>query len=405
MIDDLLNFAEEKEAMPIKNYWNVLIVDDDKEVHEVTKLALKYFVLDGKSINFISVYSCAEAKEYLSAIEDNSIAVILLDVIMETNTAGFEVADYVRTNLENNLTRIILRTGQAAHIPEEEVVLKYDINDYKAKTELTSSRLFISMVTSFRAYDELIIRHKHEVELEKSQKELIAANHAKSRFLSRMSHELLTPLNAIIGFSQLQELADNSFNECDKGEYTGHVLKAAHHLKMLVDDMLALIDMQSANLVIAKAPCQISEILDDCIAIISIPAAEKNITISMVDTDIVVSADYARLTQCLLNLLTNAIKFNRPNGNIIITVEDMADRKVALTVADSGVGIAENEQAYIFENFTRLDYADKYEIQGVGVGLPLVKQLIKQMGGEVKVESTLGEGSLFSMILSKAELE
>ena len=133
--------------------WKVLIVDDEEAIHNVTKLALKHLVFADKRIEFISAFSAAEAKSILQA--EPRIAVILLDVVMEEEDSGLKLAKYIRGDLGNRMVRIILRTGQPGQAPEEQVILEYDINDYKEKTELTARKLFSAMVTALRSYQDL----------------------------------------------------------------------------------------------------------------------------------------------------------------------------------------------------------------------------------------------------------
>jgi len=133
--------------------WKLLIVDDEVEVHSVTKLALRDFKFQHRGIEFISAYSGQEALEVLDKSDD--IAVVLLDVVMETDDAGLKVARHIRDVANNKMLRIILRTGQPGQAPERDVILNYDINDYKSKTELTSQRLFTSIVTACRSYSDL----------------------------------------------------------------------------------------------------------------------------------------------------------------------------------------------------------------------------------------------------------
>lgn len=133
--------------------WKLLIVDDEQEVHSVTRLALRDFRFQDRSIEFISAFSGKEAIDILASAED--IAVMLLDVVMETDDAGLRVARHIRDVANNKMVRIILRTGQPGQAPERDVILNYDINDYKSKTELTSQRLFTSVVTACRSYSDL----------------------------------------------------------------------------------------------------------------------------------------------------------------------------------------------------------------------------------------------------------
>lgn len=176
--DENLVFIEEDpvEEKPIESSWKVLIVDDEIEIHDITKLALKEFIFENKSITFFSAYSGKEAKEIIKNNDD--IALILLDVVMETEEAGLAVVKYIRDILNNKIVRIILRTGQPGQIPEDVVIVNYDINDYKSKTELTNKKLFTTVVTALRSFSSL-----NQIESSKSELEKIAA--ASARFVPR----------------------------------------------------------------------------------------------------------------------------------------------------------------------------------------------------------------------------
>ncbi|CAM2006181.1 DUF3369 domain-containing protein [Acanthopleuribacter pedis] len=159
--DDELLFADEEEnevVNPHRDPWRVLIVDDEEEVHSVTKMVLAQFEFMGRALCFIDAYSAHEAKQILAREPD--IALILLDVVMESDDAGLKLADFIRNEMNNHFVRIVLRTGQPGQAPEDRVILEYDINDYKAKTELTATKLFTTVVTSLRSYrDIMIIEH------------------------------------------------------------------------------------------------------------------------------------------------------------------------------------------------------------------------------------------------------
>lgn len=139
---------------PTTKTWKILIADDEKAIHEVTQLALQGFTFQGKPLTFLSAYSAQEAKALLSVHAD--ITLIFLDVVMENNDSGFQVVKYVRETLKNKFIRIILRTGQPGEAPEESVILDYDINDYKLKTELTQRKLFTTLVVGLRTYHDLM---------------------------------------------------------------------------------------------------------------------------------------------------------------------------------------------------------------------------------------------------------
>lgn len=166
MNDDLIfkDESAELQSTPALN-WIVLIVDDEPEVHSVTELALSDFQFSGRRLHFLHAHSAQEAKSVLSS--NPSIALVLLDVVMETDNAGLSVVEYVRDELKNNFVRIVLRTGQPGQAPELEVISKYDINDYKNKTELTRTRLFTTVHTSLATYRDLVALDAHRRGLEK----------------------------------------------------------------------------------------------------------------------------------------------------------------------------------------------------------------------------------------------
>ncbi len=153
--DDVYIYAEEDFAVEAesKNFWRVLIVDDDKAIHVITKLVLNDFEFENKKLSFIHAYTLSEAKELIQNYADTTV--ILLDVVMEEEDSGLQFVKYLRDELKNNIVRIILRTGQPGSAPEKKVAMEYGINDYKEKNELTSIKLSTTMVTALRAYQEL----------------------------------------------------------------------------------------------------------------------------------------------------------------------------------------------------------------------------------------------------------
>ncbi|PHQ55637.1 MAG: hypothetical protein COA30_06380 [Sulfurimonas sp.] len=158
------NDEEEKKLETLLRY-KVLIVDDEPAIHEVTKLVLHRIEFQGRKLELYHAYSAKEAEEKLREVPD--IAVILLDVVMETDNAGLDLVKVIREKMDNNIVRIILRTGQPGQAPEEKVIVDYDINDYKNKSELTSEKLFSSMITALRSYSDLVKIEKNKLGLEK----------------------------------------------------------------------------------------------------------------------------------------------------------------------------------------------------------------------------------------------
>ena len=154
--DDLLVFAAESDDAPERpaRNWKIAVIDDDPAVHDGTRFALFDYALAGQGLEILSAYSAAEGRELVRANPD--LAVILLDVVMETETAGLELVEFIRGALHNDLVRIILRTGQPGQAPERAVIVDYDINDYKAKTELTADKLFTALTAAIRSHQQLL---------------------------------------------------------------------------------------------------------------------------------------------------------------------------------------------------------------------------------------------------------
>ena len=191
--DALFDFAPEaKKTLPP---WNVLIVDDEPGVHEVTKLVLANFSFEGRKIKFYQAFSASEARKILTQIDD--LAVLLLDVVMEDEQAGLQLVRHVREELKNSHVRIVLRTGQPGQAPEQDVIANYDINDYKDKTELTAQKLYTTMYATLRAYRDVMT-------IEYSKRGLQRVIQASSHIFSKQkSHEfasaVLDQLTNLVG--------------------------------------------------------------------------------------------------------------------------------------------------------------------------------------------------------------
>ena len=207
MSDEFL-FAEESEQTEptLNGSWKVLIVDDEPEVHAVTKLALSDFTFQSKNLTFISAYSGAEAKKLIEQHPDT--AVMLLDVVMETDDAGLLVASYIRETLHNEHVRIILRTGQPGQAPERQVIINYDINDYKSKTELTAQKLFTVIMSSLRSYRDIMSLEQSRQGLEKiiNASADLFSSHSMEQFIDGV----LQQLTSILGCNENALLVSSS---------------------------------------------------------------------------------------------------------------------------------------------------------------------------------------------------
>jgi len=154
--DDVLHLIDDTGLIPEDSSarkWKIAVIDDDQAVHEGTRFALSDYVLNGQGLEILSAYSAAEGRA-LNARQSRHRGGVLLDVIMETDIAGLELVEYIRSEIKNETVRIILRTGQPGQAPERRVIVQYDINDYKAKTELTADKLFTSLTAALRSYQQ-----------------------------------------------------------------------------------------------------------------------------------------------------------------------------------------------------------------------------------------------------------
>ncbi|MFT4702437.1 MAG: response regulator RpfG family c-di-GMP phosphodiesterase, partial [Bradymonadia bacterium] len=189
-----LVFARESPQAAAQPPWSVLVVDDDKAVHAVTKMVLADFELDGRALNFVHAYSGAEACQVMTDRDD--FAVVLLDVVMETDTAGLDTVHFIRNTLGNADVRIVLRTGQPGHAPEQTVIRDYDINDYREKTELSANKLHTTMYTALRSFRDIRALSQHREGLERV---LHASTQVfRERSIDRFAESVLEQLQGIL---------------------------------------------------------------------------------------------------------------------------------------------------------------------------------------------------------------
>lgn len=194
----LLVFSEnhDKEEPIIRKKWKILIADDEKNVHHITKMVLQDYVFEKRELEFLSAYNGEETKKLLEKHPD--IAVLLLDVVMEKDDTGLEIVKFIREQLKNKFIRIVLRTGQPGQAPEKQVIMEYDINDYKEKTELTAQKLFTTITAALRSYRDLRIIDKNKMGLEKIV--TASSNIFKLNSLKQFANGILLQLTSLLGF-------------------------------------------------------------------------------------------------------------------------------------------------------------------------------------------------------------
>ena len=355
-----------------------LIVDDQLSFRMYVKTLLAEF-----DAEFSEAENGEEAIDLISA---QKFDLVLLDINMP-GISGLETCARIRNELEFNLLPIIIITSMDT---KDTVPLAFaaGATDYVSKA--------LSQFELIPRVRAIMGRHHAEHEMYSARKEAEIANQAKSNFLTSMSHELRTPLNAILGFSQLLESdPENPLSEMQK-ESVEYISKAGWHLLALINEILDLAKIESGRIDLSIKPENLGEIIDECISMVR-PLAEKRdirlINQSLQDS-ITVKTDRTRLKQVLMNLLNNAVKYNREQGYITMLTEKRDEGRVRISVTDTGRGLSSDEVNSLFQSFNRLG-AEKTEIEGTGVGLVISKKLVELMGGSIGVESLQGTGSTF----------
>ncbi|OGA59833.1 MAG: hybrid sensor histidine kinase/response regulator [Betaproteobacteria bacterium RIFCSPLOWO2_12_FULL_65_14] len=238
------------------------------------------------------------------------------------------------------------------------------------------------------------------VELESATSVAQKANLAKSNFLSSMSHELRTPLNAILGFAQIMETGTPQPTPSQKRSID-QILKAGWYLLELINEILDLALIESGRVSLSREPVSLVEVMLECRAMIEPQAHQRGVSMSFPRFDIpyFVSADRTRVKQVLINLLYNAIKYNRPEGTVCVECTLAPPDSIRISIRDTGAGLTPQQLAQLFQPFNRLGKEAGAE-EGTGIGLVVTKRLVELMGGAIGAYSTVGVGSLFWIELS-----
>jgi signal transduction histidine kinase/ActR/RegA family two-component response regulator len=239
------------------------------------------------------------------------------------------------------------------------------------------------------------VRKRVETELNAAMAAAEKANRAKTDFLSGMSHELRTPLNAILGFAQLMEIGSPLPTPAQKRNLD-QILKAGWYLLELINEILYLSLIESGKVTLSREPVSLPEVMLECRAMIEPQAHKRSIGMKFPRFAIpyYVEADRTRVKQVLINLLFNAIKYNKPGGAVSVEYTLSRPDAIRISVRDTGVGLTPEQQAQLFQPFNRLGKEAGAE-EGTGIGLVVTKRLVELMGGTIGVDSTVGVGSVF----------
>jgi len=301
----------------------------------------------------------------------------LLKLVHAIETVDFDELDEFKINLDNK------RENELTIIENAFSDMLKNLAD--ARIEIIKSHLLLEDKVKERTKDLLAAKNEAE-----------QANKAKSDFLSRISHELNTPLNAIVGGSQVLQ-CNMTQDDSDNSILLKHINTAGLHLSMLVKDIMDFVYSNKDEFEVNWQQCNLNEIIISSIVMVQPFTQAQNITIDYEQKEHFVYADPGRIRQILVNLLNNAIKYNKINGFIEVYTSVNTEGEVEMHIKDSGIGIDSSDQELIFEPFLRLDYAKDNCIDGIGIGLSLVKSLADRMQATVHVNSKLNIGSTFTI--------
>lgn len=368
--------------------WRVLIVDDEPDIHAVTRLALRGFSFEGRGLEWLTAKTAGEAHALLSKEPD--IALVLLDVVMETPRAGLELAHWIRKTLGNRVVRIVLRTGEPDEAPPLSVVEEYAIDDYRNKTELTFERMTILFKTALRTYKLLS-------DIEKQGKALAESNEELRRFSHVASHDMKTPLRSIVSAAQLIERRYASKVEAKDRELLTFISQGASDLHALVESLLEFsrvgegrMELQPVELdrVVGRAVEYLRSTLESRKALIEVGALP------------VVNGNAAMLERMFRNLIENGLKF-QPGDSPSVQVSAVGTSTAwEVRVVDRGIGIEGKYLETIFEPFERLHTSDQYP--GSGLGLAICRKVALMHGGGIKAASSPGNGTTMVVTLPRS---
>ncbi|WP_018983708.1 two-component system response regulator [Salinimonas chungwhensis] len=262
--NDELVFLDEdtQNDTPVKNYqyWNILVVDDDEEIHTVTRLALADLVVNDRKLNFLHAYTAEQAKDVLTEY-GSRIAIILLDVVMETDDAGLNLVKHLREAMALQEPRIVLRTGQPGYAPEETIIKDYDINDYKTKTELTRSKLVTTVIASIRCYQQILTINQSRLGLQKIIDS--ASNLLEEHSVNSFCEGVVIQLGSLIGLNEEGLVCAKAGSMLDKDSDEIYVIGAAGEFARLINQPVSHLNNPAISENIARCLRQKQHIFEN----------------------------------------------------------------------------------------------------------------------------------------------
>ncbi len=403
---------------PLEKPLNILVVDDD----EVDRMALRRS-LSATDFN-LSITEAADADTALAAIENTGYDCIFLDyhlpgrsglaLVKQIRHRGVKVPLIVLTGQGDEQTAVkLMKAGASDYLPKRKLSAEAIARLVRSAIIVHQAELKIEQANcDLREKNRLLERQNQELEdhrryIYRQNLQLQEVSRLKSEFLATMSHELRTPLNAIIGFSQILLNKTKGPLTSYQGDMLSRVLDNGRNLLELINDILAFSKIEAGRLELEPAPVNLSQLVNSTVEELRSLATQKALRL---EADIRLSNptvvnDQMRLRQILVNLISNAIKFTE-QGSVRVQVEDFpregeqAD-KIVIRVTDTGCGISDADQVYIFDAFHQTDQKVSRQHPGTGLGLAITYSLVKIMHGEITVSSQTEQGSTFKIELPR----
>ncbi len=373
--------------------WVVLVIDDEQSVLDVTDNILKRFRFKDRGLQLEYATSFSEARTLYQDYPHAAVAIV--DCTMEKDTSGLDFVDYVRKQEGNTTIQLVLRTGQPGFAPEQQVLIDYEINDYLAKTELTSTKLKHRMISYLRAYENVLSIEKKNEELKKLDK-------IKDNFLSVVSHELRCPLNAAKGLINL--LKEEHSDDSQLLEDLGLIESCNQRMDGLVSDLINSASIRRNEFSMSFAEHSLYELVEEIMPNIRMLAKyldrEDSVTIhqKITHTLPLVTLDKQRIQQVMINLLNNALKFTE-SGSITISAEQ-TDQHLVIAISDTGIGVNTKDSQSIFSEFCQTKEAKAFSPDGLGLGLSIAKKIVEAHQGRIHMHNKHEGGCTFSFSLA-----
>ncbi len=306
----------------------------------------------------------------------------------------------ISTDFDARVADNYLQKIRKVGIPTAEKILKHfmgllDVMVFTGHKNLIAAKLHIEAVTE--SYRELQEKNR---QLEDSFAKLKELDRLKSNFLATMSHELRTPLTSVIGYSEMMLEGLGGPLTAEQREYLGIIMEKGENLLQLITSILDISKIEAGRVRLVLSELDAAQVMRDAVATVLPLARKKGLKVGCEPPRIPrIHADRDKLRQCLVNLCSNAVKFTPAGGHVTVSAEALPGARVAIHVSDSGIGISEEHLERVFDVFYQVDGSSTREYGGAGLGLAIVKSFVEAHGGEVRVGSRLGEGSVFSVVL------